>query len=135
MGVVLGLLGAVAIAAPVLAARHQAGVMGAFPPPLLVAPILVLALGGNLLEETLFRGWLQGLLTKEMGAFGAAWASAAFFAMCHVPLAVAVTGLGWPVVGFTFYEGAVCAGLRMRWGLAPAVLAHGLGIIALAAGP
>jgi len=135
VGVALGVLGAVAIAAPVLAARHQAGVMGGLPPLTLVAPILALALGGNLLEEVLFRGWFQGLAAQEMGAFGAAWASAALFALCHAPLAIATTSHGWPLVAFTFYEGAVCAGLRMRWGLAPAVLAHGLGIFALAAGP
>ena len=101
----------------------------------MVAPILVLALGGNLLEEVLFRGWFQGLAAQEMGAFGAAWASAVLFSLCHAPLAIATTSHGWPVIGFTFYEGAVCAGLRMRWGVGPAVLAHGLAIFALAAGP
>jgi membrane protease YdiL (CAAX protease family) len=135
VGVGLGLLGAMLIAAPLLAARQQAGVMGVMPPMTLVAPTLVLALGGALLEETLFRGWFQGLAAQELGAFGAAWASAALFALCHAPLAIATTGHGWPVVGVTFYIGAVCAGLRMRWGLVPAVLAHGLGIFALAAGP
>lgn len=135
VGVALGVLGAVLIAAPLLAARHQAGVMGVMPPWQLVAPILALALGGNLLEEVLFRGWFQGLAAQEMGAFGAAWASAALFALCHAPLAIATTGHGWPVVAFTFYAGAVCAGLRMRWGVAPAALAHGLGIFLLAASP
>ncbi len=81
----------------------------------------------------LFRGLLQGYLERS-GPVRAALLSAVMFAACHAYLASTVTDLGWPLLAFTLYEGLICAFLRLRYGVLPAALAHGLAIFLLAAG-
>lgn len=99
----------------------------------LLPALLFFALAGNLAEEVLFRGLLQGYLERS-GPVRAALLSAVMFAACHAYLASTVTDLGWPLLAFTLYEGLICAFLRLRYGVLPAALAHGLAIFLLAAG-
>jgi uncharacterized protein len=99
-----------------------------------VLPVLLaFSLGGNLAEEVLFRGFLQGRLEQHSGATRAALLSALLFAACHAFLASTVTDVGWPLLVFTLYEGLICAFLRLRRGVIAAALAHGIAIFLLAA--
>ena len=99
-----------------------------------VPVILLFCLCGNLLEEALFRGFLQGRLERVTTGARAAILSGLLFAVCHVFLAVTVTDVGWPLLVFTAWEGLICAWLRLRFGLIPAVITHGLAIALLTGG-
>nr|WP_083474345.1 CPBP family intramembrane glutamic endopeptidase [Pseudonocardia sp. AL041005-10] len=102
----------------------------------LLPALAVLAFGGNLLEEVLFRGLLQGRLAGVPG-FGAVrtiGASGLLFAVGHVFLATTVTDLGWPILVFTAAEGLVCAWVRHGHGVLAATLVHGTVILVLASG-
>lgn len=131
----LGVAGAMAIAGPVLVLGMVSGVaVGGGVRAGVLPAIAVLALAGNLLEEVLFRGAMQGYLERVTTAVRAAVLSGLLFAGGHVFLASTVTDLGWPVLVFTAYEGLVCAGLRLRHGVIAAALAHGGAIFLLASG-
>lgn len=45
-----------------------------------------------------------------------------------------MTDVGWPLLAFTLWEGLICAFLRLRWGVIPAAIAHGLAIFLLSSG-
>lgn len=100
----------------------------------LLPAIAVLAFAGNLLEEVLFRGALQGHLEPVTSPVRAAVLSGLLFAGGHVFLASTVTDLWWPVLAFTAYEGLVCAFLRRRRGVIAATFADGGAIFLLASG-
>ncbi len=126
-----GILGALAVSAPVL--LLHAGILpgergGPF--PLTLAPaLLAVALAGNLLEELLFRGYLQqDLLDQGLSPLQAALASGIAFGFAHSFLAFTVTSAGLPLLLFALWEGIICGLLRMRWGLTAAVLTHGLAV-------
>ncbi|MEV4224040.1 CPBP family glutamic-type intramembrane protease [Nonomuraea sp. NPDC049725] len=134
--VVWGAGGGVLAAAPVLLLSLTTpldGRGGAVAVALL--PVLLLfSLAGNLAEEVLFRGFLQGRFEQRLDATRAALLSALLFAACHAFLASTVTDAGWPLLAFTLYEGLICAFLRVRHGVTAAALAHGIAIFLLAAG-
>jgi membrane protease YdiL (CAAX protease family) len=94
--------------------------------------MIVLAYGGNALEEVLFRGFLQGHLECHTSAIRAALISAVAFSACHSFLALSITGIGWPILLFTLLEGLVCAFVRMRYGVIAATAAHGTTILLIA---
>lgn len=94
--------------------------------------MVVLAYGANALEEVLFRGFLQGYLEQQVSPLRAALISGVAFAACHTFLALSVTQLGWPVLLFTLIEGLACGVVRMRYGVLPAILAHGTAILLIA---
>lgn len=129
-----GAAGAAAAAGPLLLA--YSGILpgergGAFPVSLAPA-LLAVALCGNLLEELLFRGFLQEeLAASGLGERRAAAASGIAFGLCHVFLAYTVTEVGLPLVLFAAWEGCICGALKKRFGLLSAVLAHGLAVFAL----
>lgn len=93
-----------------------------------------MTLAGNLLEEVLFRGYLQGRLVQVMTPVRAAVLSGMLFAACHVYLAITVTSVGWPLLAFTLWEGWICVFLRLWRGVVLAALAHGLAIYLLSSG-
>lgn len=133
--VVLGVGCGMLIAAPVLLGlRLWATDPGPAVPAGLIAALLFLALAGNLAEEVLFRGFLQGRLEQTAGPARAALLSALLFAACHVFLATTVTAVGPPLLLFTLYEGVICALLRLRRGVIPAAFAHGTAIFLIASG-
>lgn len=132
----LGILGGILAAAPILALsaaapledRGGAVALGVLP------ALAFMALAGNLGEEVFFRGYLQGRLETAMPAVRAALLSAVIFAACHAYLATTVTDVGWPLLAFTLWEGLICAFLRLRRGVIPAAIAHGLAIFLLSSG-
>jgi membrane protease YdiL (CAAX protease family) len=130
----LGIAGAVVAAGPVIAiaSRWPQADRGGAVALSTVPVILFFCLAGNLFEEVLFRGLLQTRLAQTMSPVRAALLSGLLFAACHSFLASTVTDLGWPLLAFTAWEGLICAFLRLRHGLTPAVLTHGLAIAALA---
>jgi uncharacterized protein len=89
---------------------------------------------GNSYEEVLFRGFLQGLMTEQIGAAAAVLVAGLSFAFGHVFLAATVTDIGWPILAFTALEGLICASLSRRFGLRASALAHGGGIFLVASG-
>jgi len=94
--------------------------------------VAALAYLGNLLEEVLFRGYLQKYLNdRQLGRTTVILLSGSIFALFHLHLAYLV---GWPVLAFTLVEGLICAELRERQGLLAAVIAHGTGIFLFASG-
>lgn len=96
--------------------------------------LLFFSLAGNLGEEVLFRGFLQGWLQRVYSPTRAAVTSGALFAACHAFLASTVTDVGWPLLVFTLVEGLVCAFLCQWRGVIPAAVAHGVAIFTLASG-
>lgn len=127
-GLALGLLAGGMIGLP-LRLYQGAGFSGF---NLWLGALLLLAYGGNALEEVLFRGVLQGYLEQRASPLRAALGSAVAFAACHGFLAFTVTQAGWPVLLFTLVEGLACALIRLRHGVVPAVAAHGTAILLIA---
>ncbi|WP_425930158.1 CPBP family intramembrane glutamic endopeptidase [Pseudomonas sp. NyZ201] len=127
-GLALGLLAGCAIGLPLR--LYQGGGFSGF--NLWLGGLLLLAYGGNALEEVLFRGVLQGYLEQHGSPLRAALGSALAFAACHVFLAFTVTQAGWPVLVFTLLEGVACALIRLRYGVIPAIAAHGTVILLIA---
>lgn len=130
-----GLICAVVVAAPVLLLRIRIlpGEVGGAVPIALLPAVLAVALTGNLLEELLFRGYLQDqFVIQGLRPTAAAVASGVAFGFGHVFLAFTVTSVGMPLVMFTLWEGIICGLLRLRYGLTAAVLTHGLAIACIA---
>ena len=127
-GLAIGLAAGCAIGLPL---RLYQGVEMA--PAVWMLGFVVLAFGGNALEEVLFRGALQGLLETATSPQRAAIGSGIAFSACHAHLAFILTHAGWPVIVFTFIEGLVCAQVRLKWGTIPAVVTHGTAITLLGA--
>lgn len=128
-GLLLGLLAGCAIGLP-LRVYQGLAFNGDW---LWLGAMLVLAFGGNALEEVLFRGVLQGYLEHHTTPLQAALGSGVAFAACHAFLALIVTQVGWPILAFTLIEGVVCGLLRMRFGVLAAIAAHGTAILLIAA--
>ena len=100
--------------------------------PGFILGLVILVYGGNLLEEVLFRGYLQGRLEQIVTPLRAAILSGLLFAACHSFLAITVTNVGWPVFAFTALEGVACGLVRMRYGIWAAALTHGTAILLVA---
>src|SRR5690606_37031624 len=134
--ILVGIVGALVVVAPILLSYLFAPIeeRGGAVPPSLWLPLLFLALSGNWLEEVLFRGYLHGYLSKWTGQWKAALLSGLLFAVGHIFLSATVTDLGVFVLLFTFYEGVICAVVRMNHGVIASSLTHGTAIFILAAG-
>ncbi|MFI7611443.1 CPBP family intramembrane glutamic endopeptidase [Nonomuraea terrae] len=132
----LGLGGGALAAAPVLLLTQftPLGGRGGAVAAGLLPVLLFFCLAGNLAEEVLFRGFLQGRLEEDGAPVRAALLSGVLFAACHAFLATTVTTVGWPLLAFTLAEGLICAFLRLRHGVIAAALAHGSAIFLLSCG-
>jgi uncharacterized protein len=132
----LGVMGALVIAAPVLLYHRMLQQQGsdAVVPAGVLLPLLLFALLGNLVEELLFRGYLQGYFEQRIPALQAAALSGFFFAAFHVFLAISVTSVGVSLLLFTLYEGILCGLLRMKGGIIASTGAHGGAIYLIASG-
>ena len=137
-GLIAGMSGALIVVAPlaVIYLKVPLAERGGEVPFIFFLPILLMALLGNLYEEVIFRGYLQGYLetTGGMTSLRAALASGTAFGLGHIFLALTVTSVGWPLIFFALYEGIIAALVRMKFGVIPAALTHGLAIFALASG-
>ncbi len=136
-GIVTGFLGAAVVVLPLafLYSGVSLSLRGGEVESSLLLPLLVITMGGNLYEEVLFRGYLQGYL--ESGgetSLRAALTSGVAFAFGHVFLALTVTSVGWPLLLFALYEGIVAGFVRMRGGVIPSTVTHGMAIFFLSSG-
>lgn len=138
IGIWVGLAGAIAVVLPMFIIYRfvpielRGGVVAAG----LIVPILLITVLGNLWEEVLFRGYLQGYLEKIAGfsPIRAAVASGIGFSFGHIFLAVNVTDAGLNLLLFALYEGVIAGLVRMKYGLIPATLTHGLALFGLTSG-
>lgn len=136
LGLLAGVGGAVVVVVPLVVAYQFTPIESrGGPVPLRIVPaILVFALLGNLLEEALFRGYVAGLLVRTMTPTAAGVWSGVVFAFCHVYLAITVTGVGYPLLLFTLWEGVIAGLIGARWGVLPSALTHGGAIFLLSSG-
>lgn len=134
--ILFGVAGAVLAVLPIffITAGHPIEGRGGTVAAAILPALAFMTLAGNLLEEVFFRGYLQGRLEASMTAVRAAIFSGVLFAACHSFLATTVTNVGWPLLAFTLWEGLICAFLRLRRGVIPAAIAHGLAIFLLSSG-
>ena len=120
-----------------LAAVYQytdIGARGGPVPSQNIPAILIFALLGNLFEEALFRGYVYGQLAQWMTPIKAGISSGVVFAFCHIYLATTVTGIGYPILVFTLWEGIVAGVVGAKGGVIPATLTHGGAIFLLSSG-
>jgi membrane protease YdiL (CAAX protease family) len=136
LGLLGGLGGAVVVVAPLVAVYQYTPIEArGGPVPFETIPaILVFALCGNLFEETLFRGYVYGQLALQMSPIKAGISSGVVFAFCHIYLATTVTGIGYPILVFTLWEGIVAGIVGAKGGVLPATLTHGGAIFVLSSG-
>jgi membrane protease YdiL (CAAX protease family) len=105
-------------------------------------PMVAVAIFGNLTEDVLVRGYIQGYLGTVLSPVRAAIGSGLFYAFFHLFLAIEIITvfpmpglhLGIPILVFALFDGLVCAFVRMKAGLIPAAVSHGLGVLVLATG-
>lgn len=138
-GMLVGLAGALLAALPViLVYRFSVPIeqRGGAVPLALLPLILFVTLAGNLYEEVLFRGYFYGWLEAKEGLTPllAGLISGLFFSFGHVFLAYNVTSVGISLLLFALWEGCLAGWVRARFGVAPAVLTHGLAVFLLASG-
>lgn len=131
-GAAVGLGAGIALALPALALTGFSPLLPAYAPGF-IAGLILLAYGGNLLEEVLFRGYLQGRLETYVTPVRAALLGGLAFAACHSYLAITVTNAGWPILVFTAAEGIACGFVRLRYGIWAAALTHGTAILLISA--
>ena len=136
LGLSLGLVGAIVAVAPLIAIYRYTPIesRGGPVPVHDVPAIFVVALLGNLLEETLFRGYVYGYLALTMAPIQAGISSGIVFAFCHIFLATTVTGIGYPLLVFTLWEGIIAGIVGAKCGVLPATLTHGGAIFILSSG-
>ncbi len=135
-GLLWGIFGAVIVVVPLIVIYQYTPIeLRGGPVPFLRVPaILVFAFLGNLLEETLFRGYVYGELAQRMAPINAAISSGIVFAFCHIYLAITVTDVGYPLLVFTLWEGIIAGVIRAKSGILPATLTHGGAIFLLSSG-
>lgn len=138
LGILLGLGCAFLVVAPVYALYlfTDIGTRGGPVLSIRLPFIFIVAILGNLYEEVLFRGYLQGYLEKKMGfkAFQAAVVSGLAFACGHVFLATSVSDIGWPLLAFALWEGIIAGLVKMKSGVIASTLMHGGAVFILASG-
>lgn len=135
-GVLSGIGGCILVVLPVVIAYQfidieQRGGTVAFS---LIGPLLVFAMGGNLFEELLFRGYAMGLVKTDKGFLYKGVLSGVLFAVCHIFLATTVTNLGIPLLVFVLWEGIIAGIVGARYGIIPSTLTHGGAVFILASG-
>jgi membrane protease YdiL (CAAX protease family) len=135
-GALWGLAGAIVVVLPFVAIYcfTPIGERGGNVPLQLVPAIFLFAILGNLLEEALFRGYVCGLLAQQMTLLGAGIWSGVVFAFCHIFLAMTVTGIGYPLLVFTLWEGIIAGIVGAKCGVASSTLTHGGAIFLLSSG-
>lgn len=138
IGLVIGVAGAIVVALPLFLIYQFIPIdqRGGEVDRRLILPILLIALGGNLYEETVFRGYLFGYLEQVvlMKPLRAAITSGIAFSFGHIFLAITVTNTGINLLIFALYEGILAGIVRMKYGVVPATLTHGLAIFLLSSG-
>ncbi|HEX4202555.1 MAG TPA: CPBP family intramembrane glutamic endopeptidase [Chthoniobacterales bacterium] len=134
--ILAGAIGALAVAAPsfLLSFGIPIGQRGGPVTSQLLGSLLIFAMLGNLYEEVLFRGYLQGYLEKLLPPLKAAILGGFAFSFGHIFLATTVTDAGPLVLAFTLYEGLIAGIVRMKFGVLGSTITHGGGIFLLLSG-
>jgi len=134
MGVLVGLTGAACVVLPLVVIYKGVNVQlrGGAATENHALPLLLFALGGNLLEELLFRGYVMGYFALRMTRLRAGLAAAVIFAFGHVFLATTVTNVGYPLLLFTLWEGTVAGVVAAKHGVIASTITHGGAIFLLA---
>ena len=133
--ILAGFIGVAVVVLPVILSYQGIlpGERGGQFPIHLVPAVFAVALAANLLEELLFRGYLQSwYLDQGLRPVAAAIGSGLTFGLCHTFLAYTVTDAGLGLLLFATWEGIICGLLRHRFGLASAVITHGFAVAVLA---
>jgi len=135
-GIAAALFGTLLVVAPLAFVYQSVAIdlRGGPVPTHLLPALLIFALLGNLLEESLFRGYVYGLLEQQMTPLRAAIGSGVVFAFCHIYLATTVTSVGYPLLVFTLWEGIIAGIVGSKYGVLPSTLTHGGAIFLLASG-
>jgi membrane protease YdiL (CAAX protease family) len=135
-GLLWGALGALVVVAPFVVVYRYVPVStrGGVVAPGIMSAMLVFALLGNLLEETLFRGYVYGQLSRNIAPLSAALASGVIFSFCHIYLATTVTNVGYPLLVFTLWEGVIAGVVGSKCGVLSSSLTHGGAIFLLSSG-
>jgi uncharacterized protein len=136
LGILWGIGGLGVVVAPLVAVYQATPIESrGGPVPVQNLPaLLVFALLGNLLEELLFRGYVYGEFARKMTPIQAGIGSGIVFAFCHIFLAITVTGVGYPLLVFTLWEGIIAGIVGAKGGILPATLTHGGAIFLLSSG-
>lgn len=135
-GLIYGILGCIIVTAPFfilykgIHISDRGGIVNAS----LLLPLLLFSMFGNLLEESLFRGYALGILKKNQNYIVAGINSGVLFAFCHIFLAITVTDIGLPILLFTLWEGIIAGLVGSRYGIIPATITHGGAIFILSSG-
>ena len=131
-----GLLGGFVIGAPIAAIYQFVPLAerGGPLPSRMLLPMLAVAAFGNLTEDILMRGYVQGYLATFYSPLRAAVCAGMFYAVGHIFLVTSVTSLGLPILLLALYDGLVCSVVRMKSGIIPAAISHGLAIVVLGMG-
>ncbi len=135
-GGVVGILGSGVVALPLVMIYRSVPIAmrGGSVPVWILPALLVFTLLGNLLEETLFRGYVLEELALIMPPVRAGVLSGVIFAFCHIFLATTVTDAGASLLLFTLWEGSIAGWIGSRYGILPATLTHGGAVFLLASG-
>jgi hypothetical protein len=135
-GLALGIAGALLVVLPpAIAYRFQPiAVRGGAVATSQLVPLLVFAITGNFMEGGLFRGYILGTVRRRYPRVTAGVLSGVFFAFCHLFLALTVTDVGWPLLAFTLWEGAIAGVIGAFVGVIPATITHGGAIFLLSSG-
>ena len=135
-GLLWGIAGAAVVVAPFVAIYQFTAIeaRGGLVPVQNIPAIFAFALLGNLLEEALFRGYVLGHLEESRSPLKAGVSSGVVFAFCHIYLATTVTGIGYPLLVFTLWEGIIAGIVGAKGGVIPATLTHGGTIFLLSSG-
>jgi membrane protease YdiL (CAAX protease family) len=87
-----------------------------------VIELLGSGIAASFIEETFFRGWVQTILSRKMGAFYAIILTSFLFACTHL-----IINPSW-IRFATFFPGLIMGWLRWRHGsVMPAILFHSFG--------
>lgn len=135
-GLFWGIAGCILVVSPFFALYRDIDVnnRGGMVENSLLIPLLIFAILGNLLEESLFRGYALGLLKKSQKPVIAGINSGILFATCHVFLAITVTSTGAPPLIFALWEGIIAGLVASKYGVIPATLTHGGAVFLLCSG-
>ena len=136
IGLTLGLLGGILVVLPfsILYRGIDIAQRGGAVDTVLLIPVLIFALLGNLFEEGLFRGYVLGSLQCKQNRLLAGIASGVVFAFCHIFLAITVTNVGLSLLLFALWEGVIAGLVGAGYGIIPSTLCHGGAVFLLSSG-
>lgn len=102
--------------------------------PVFLGLLLVFCLSVNFLEESIYRGYVQGYAERYFTPTKSAILSGILFSFSHMFLAITVTDAGWGVLAFTAYEGIVAGLVCSKAGVIASTITHGVAIFFLCLG-